>query len=88
MCFRPAEAAQSRTCPECDGTVNAVGGFLPPKCPYCGHVFADGEGDLAPAPGAPAAPAAPGAPKAPAAPGTPPSHGAPPVHGGPRPPAR
>ncbi len=69
MCFRPAEAAQSRTCPECDGTVNAVGGFLPPKCPYCGHEFADD--DAANAPGANAAPSAPGAPAKPSAPGAP-----------------
>ena len=68
MCFRPAEAAASRTCPECDGTVNAVGGFLPPKCPYCGHVFSD---DDAAAPGTPAVPGAPASPKAPGVPGAP-----------------
>ena len=71
MCFRPAEAASSRTCPECDGTVNAVGGFLPPKCPYCGHVFTDEDAGTPPAPGAPAAPQAPGAPGAPKSPTAP-----------------
>lgn len=66
MCFRPAEAAMSRTCAECGETVNAVGGFLPPKCPYCGHVFNDDDKTEEGAPAAPAAPGAPGAPKPPA----------------------
>lgn len=71
MCFRPTEAAATRTCPECEGTVKAVGGFLPPKCPYCGHVFTEDAPAASSTPKAPAAPKVPVAPKAPAVPKAP-----------------
>ena len=73
MCFRPADVAASKTCEVCGETVNAVGGFFPPKCPSCGTPFED-EGETAAAPAAPKAPGnMPGMPSAPKAPGNMPS---------------
>ena len=79
MCFRPADVAASKTCESCGATVNAVGGFFPPKCPTCGKPF-EGDGGAPGTPGAPGAPKAPGnMPGAPKVPGTMP--GAPKVPG-------
>jgi len=64
MCFRPAEIAKSRVCSECEGVVNAVGGFLPPKCPYCGFVFPEND-SVTSMPTAPKAPVAPSKPRMP-----------------------
>ena len=79
MCFRPADAGQSLTCPECGKKVNAIMGNWPPNCPFCNLDLAEVTANLgsdAPAPASPgapqppaAAPGAPSAPKPPAAPG-------------------
>lgn len=75
MCFRPADASANtgvNKCPECGKALQAMGGVVLSKCPFCKCDFApylDGSKPLpnaAPAaPGAPAAPSAPGAPAAP-----------------------
>ena len=73
MCFRPADANMSVTCPSCGKEINAVLGIVPKECPFCGATSEDFEGasDIK----APSAPAAPGAPKAPGAPQPPAAHG-------------
>ena len=36
MCFRPADANMSVTCPSCGKEINAVLGIVPKECPFCG----------------------------------------------------
>jgi len=70
MCFRPAEAATSITCPSCGAACAPIFD----ECMECGQDLAEVKAALqeeTAAPSAPAAPAAPGAPVPPAAPAVP-----------------
>ena len=83
MCFRPSGSdAGGQACPECGKAVQAMGGMVMKKCPFCKADFTKYLNGDAPVPGA--AGGAPGAPKAPGAPGAPKAPGAP---GAPKPPA-
>lgn len=79
MCFRPADAAGAgpNKCPECGKIVQAMGGMVLKKCPFCKADFTKYMNEDGTPKGAPGAPAAPGAPGAPAAPGAPKAPGAP-----------
>ena len=76
MCFRPASASATNTCPMC-GHENPAGVT---KCQECGFEAASWHA----APGAPGAPKAPGAPAAPGAPKAPGAPMAPKVPGAPK----
>jgi hypothetical protein len=68
MCFRPATAEASISCPECEKKINAAMGLIPNICPFCGanleslvSEINQGEGTLPSMP----SPMSPGAPKFP-----------------------
>lgn len=72
MCFRPADASADTgvsKCPECGKALQAMGGMVLKKCPFCKCDFTpylNGEKPL-PDAVAPSAPAAPSVPKPPVA---------------------
>lgn len=80
MCFRPAEAKMSKTCPEC----SAENDIFATNCEKCGSKLPEAPGGAS-VPGAPGAPKMPGMPPAPGAPG---AKAAPKMPGAPKPPGQ
>ncbi|MDO4183586.1 MAG: hypothetical protein Q4E12_08305, partial [Coriobacteriia bacterium] len=63
MCFRPAGSdAGGNECPECGKTIQAMGGMVMKKCPFCKCDFTKYMNGDAPAGGGAPAAGAPGAP--------------------------